>query len=241
MPLSAPITKLRRDARVLARREALPLHAALDRIATSEGYRAWSHLAAEHPAGTSPGALLDGLAPGDVILVAARPRQGKTRLGLDLALAAADAGTRSFFFTLDYTAPDVVETLRAMDRDPARIGAGFTLDTSDEICADWIIAAMADAPRRALATIDYMQLLDQRRDTPPLQEQIGALAGAAHARGHIFVVLGQIDRHFTTSDRAMPDLGDIRLPNPLDLELFTGVVFLQDGRRTLVRPRTVTR
>jgi len=46
MTLSAPIHQLKRRARLLSRRERIPLHAALDRIATDEGYRSWSLLVA---------------------------------------------------------------------------------------------------------------------------------------------------------------------------------------------------
>ena len=50
MKLSTPIYHLKRKARQLARAQAIPLHAALDRIATEEGYSGWSLLAAKYAA-----------------------------------------------------------------------------------------------------------------------------------------------------------------------------------------------
>ncbi len=47
MKLSAPIYHLKRQARLLARREDIPLHAALDRLAAAEGFPNWNMLAAK--------------------------------------------------------------------------------------------------------------------------------------------------------------------------------------------------
>ena len=47
MEFSAPIFILKQNAKTLARREKIPLHAALDRVAQGEGFKAWSQLAAQ--------------------------------------------------------------------------------------------------------------------------------------------------------------------------------------------------
>ncbi|MEO0360506.1 MAG: DNA helicase, partial [Pseudomonadota bacterium] len=82
MRLSAPIFKLKREAKRLARERAIPLHEALDRVAAEEGFRSWSHLAASASAsGARPAArILAALRPGEVVLIGARPGQGKTLL-----------------------------------------------------------------------------------------------------------------------------------------------------------------
>ena len=41
-----PVFVLKREAKQLARNESIPLHAALDRIASREGFRSWSLLIA---------------------------------------------------------------------------------------------------------------------------------------------------------------------------------------------------
>ena len=116
MELSQPIHRLKRRARLLARRERIPLHAALDRIAREEGFSAWSMLVARSVA-TSPGtAKLSELSDGDLLLLGGRPGQGKTLLSLDLAAQAVKAGRTAVFFTLEY---DYAEVLRCV----AAIGA----------------------------------------------------------------------------------------------------------------------
>ena len=44
MNLSAPIYKLKRNAKLLSRNDGIPLHQALDRIARNEGFKSWSLL-----------------------------------------------------------------------------------------------------------------------------------------------------------------------------------------------------
>jgi replicative DNA helicase len=84
-------------------------------------------------------------------------------------------------------------------------------------------------PPGTLAVIDYLQLLDQRRETPPLAEQILSLQGFAKTHGSILVFLSQIDRSYDPGAKPCPDVSDIRLPNPVDLSLFDKTCFLQDG------------
>lgn len=73
MRLSAPIHLLKRSARILARKERIPLHAALDRIAAQEGFAAWSLLVARAPTAAPATKLFAHLAAGDLVLVGARP------------------------------------------------------------------------------------------------------------------------------------------------------------------------
>jgi replicative DNA helicase len=227
MMLSAPIFRLKRRAKLLARAEGIPLHRALDKVAGEEGFRSWSHLAAssDHPAGT----ILSQLDAGDLVLLGARPGHGKTILGLELVIEATRRGQRGFFFTLDFNESDGLGHLRSLGADPKTIDA-ITLDASDDICADHVIRRLSEAPRRVVAVIDYLQLLDQRRQNPELAEQIRALKVYAGASGSIIVVISQIDRSFELRAKRLPELSDVRLPNPLDLTLFTKSCFLHEGR-----------
>lgn len=229
MSLSAPIHRLKRNARLLSRREGIPLHAALDRIAASEGFDSWSLLAARMATLTPAARLYARLAPGDLVLVGARPRQGKTLMSLELAVEAMKAGRRAMFFTLEYTGRDMLDRFRAIGAEAALGSALFAFDTSDAISADHIVEALESAPRGTLAVIDYLQLLDQRRENPDLMTQVRALKRFARERGHILVFLSQIDRSYDPSSKPLPDLDDVRLPNPLDLTLFDQSCFLNQG------------
>lgn len=228
MKLSRPIFRLKRNARLLARREGIALHLALDRIAMDEGYANWSLLAAQAPSPAQ--ALYQRLSPGDLVLLAARPGQGKTLMGLALAVEAARAGHRSVFFSLEYAERDVRDRLVALGADTALLGDELVFDGSDDICADYAVRALAQARPGTLAVVDYLQLLDQKRTNPPLDEQVGVLQRFARERETTIIVLSQVDRSYDPRSRRFPDVGDIRRPNPFDPGLFTKTCFMNAGK-----------
>ncbi|MCR4523654.1 MULTISPECIES: DNA helicase [Bosea] len=229
MNLSAPIHQLKRKARLMSRAERIPLHAALDRIAIEEGYRSWSLLSAKQPGMTSIRALWPLLVPGDLVLIAGRPGQGKTLAGLALLAEAMRVGHRGVFLTLEYALADVFSRLQAINIEPGEFAGLFDCDCSDAISADYIVARLAEAPRGTVAVIDYLQLLDQRRDTPELALQVRALKAFARERGLILVFLSQVDRSYEGAGKPFPEIADVRLPNPLDLSLFDKTCFVNRG------------
>lgn len=81
MKLSAPIFRLKRQAKLRAREAHIPLHQALDQLARDEGFRSWSHLAASISDHRPAADILSQLSPGDLVLLGARPGHGKTVLG----------------------------------------------------------------------------------------------------------------------------------------------------------------
>jgi hypothetical protein len=230
MKLSAPLYHLKRKARLLSRDKNIPLHEALDRIAVEEGFSKWSLLAARMSASAPASKLFAQLQPGDLVLVGARPGHGKTLICLELAIEAMKSGHRSLFFTLEYTKHDVEERFRDLGIDCARFEGLFSIDCSDAINAGYIIERMRTMARGTLAVVDYLQLLDQRRDNPALTLQIRALKSFAREKGLIIVFSSQIDRSYDPAVKSLPDLTDIRLPNPLDLTLFSKTCFLNSGR-----------
>lgn len=229
MKLSAPVYRLKRKAKELARKDDVPLHLALDRVAVGEGFGAWSLLAAKSAETLSAEGLLACLEPGDLLLIGARPGHGKTLLSLQLAVEAMKAGRRAVFFTLEYTARDVLGRFRALGVDPAQFEALFSFDDSEAISADHIMQALAEAPRGTLAIVDYLQLLDQKRGNPELGVQISALKAFAQETGVILAFISQIDRSYDPAAKPCPDLSDVRLPNPFDLSLFSKSCFLNEG------------
>lgn len=229
MRLSAPIYHLKRQAKRLSREENIPLHAALDRIAAQEGLGSWSLLAAKASALAPAEKFFARLTPGDLVLLGARPGQGKTLMSLELAVEAMKRGHRAVFFTLEYTQKDVLDRFHTIGVERARFDGLFEFDNSDDISADYIVKALAGALRGTLVVVDYLQLLDQKREKPALMEQVRTLQSFAKASGLIFVFISQIDRSYDPSTKPCPDLNDVRLPNPLDLRLFTKMCFLNGG------------
>ncbi|MEO1551855.1 MAG: DNA helicase [Pseudomonadota bacterium] len=235
MQFSAPIYALKRKAKLLARDTHIPLHQAQDRIARQEGFQSWSHLAASFDTETPARDILGQLEPGDLCLIGARPGQGKTRLALELAARASRLDRQGYVFTLDYHVRDVAEHFAAMGVKPHGLDAQVVVDTSDDITAGDITQRLGAAKPQTLVVIDYLQLLDQKRTNPSLQAQMGTLQSFVRETGAICLVISQIDRAFDLDGRAMPSLSDVRLPNPLDLSIFSKVLFLHNGRIQLDR------
>lgn len=234
MKPSASIPRLKRKARLFARAEAVPLHAALNHVAAREGYAAWSLLAGRHARGTTvAAAFAPHLRPGEIVLLGARPGRGKTLLALDLIRHAVNAGRQAAFFTLEYVEADVLDRLRRLAVSLDELRGKFTLDCSDGIDAEHIVAAMRDAPAGTLVVVDYLQCLEHRRDTPPLATQIEQLRRLARDTGLTVVLISQIDRGFDRSSRPCPTPEDVRLPNPLDLTRLDKAIFLGDGMARL--------
>ncbi|PRD40660.1 DNA helicase [Phyllobacterium phragmitis] len=229
MKLSAPIYLLKRKARLLSREENIPLHVALDRIAVKEGFGGWSLLATKESAAAPAGKLFARLTPGDLVLVGARPGHGKTLISLELAVEAMKSGNRSVFFTLEYTKNDVLDRFRTIGAELTHFDELFEFDNSDAISADYIIKSLGLAPRGTLVVVDYLQLLDQKRENPELMTQIRKLKSFARDRELILVFISQIDRSYDPLKKPCPDIGDVRLPNPLDLSLFNKTCFLNKG------------
>lgn len=196
MRLSAPIFRLKRAAKLLSREARIPLHDALDRIARSEGFNSWSHLSAAASHRTPVEMLYQSLAPGDVVLLGARPGHGKTLLALELLDEAIKEGRRGFFFTLEFSENDVADCIRAFNFDEA-LFRRLVVDTSDDIDADYMIARLAGSAAGALIVIDYLQLLDQKRTKPALAEQMARQGFCARGwRRH--------NRDFTSRPRFRP-------------------------------------
>jgi len=229
MKLSAPIYRLKRNARLLSRERNIPLNRALNEVARQEGYKSWSLLAARLSAEAPAARLFGQLRQGDLLLMGARPGHGKTLLGLELALEAIKSGAEGKFFSLEYALQGVQDCLGAIGADQGLLRNRFEFDGSDAISAAYLIKALAGAPRGTLVVIDYLQLLDQKRDQPALMTQVKALKAFAAERGLILTFLSQIDRSYDASEKPCPGLADVRLPNPLDLALFNTACFLNNG------------
>jgi len=235
MKISASIFHLKRKAKSLSREQDIPLHQALDQIATQEGCGSWSLLAARYSALDKSGRLFAQLKPGTLVLVGARPGQGKTLLCFELVVEAMRAGQPSRIFSLEFTEPQCLELFRGLGHEPGEYGRLFEFDGSDAICADHIVTKLASAPSGTLVVIDYLQLLDQRRDTPELSVQVQRLRAFAREKGMTMIFISQIDRHFDASKKPCPDLEDVRRPNPLDLRLFDKACFIHDGSMRYVK------
>ncbi|WP_455289649.1 DnaB-like helicase C-terminal domain-containing protein [Cupriavidus necator] len=105
---------MKHKAKLLSRQDSIPLHKALDRVAI-QGWLPRLELTCGETSGDhAAGKLFEQLAPGDLVLIGARPGQGKTLMSLELSVEAIKSGRRSVFFTLEYTEKDILDRLRAI-------------------------------------------------------------------------------------------------------------------------------
>jgi replicative DNA helicase len=173
--------------------------------------------------------LQEKLSPGDRVLVAARPGQGKTLLCLEVAVEAMKRGHRSVLFSLDSSRAHVERYFAAIGEKIEGYADCFEFDDSEDISADYIVRRLHAGAPGTVVIVDYLQLLDQRRDNLPLQQQMALLKTFAIRRGLVMLFLSQVDRRFDASKSQLPALADVRQPNPLDLSLFNKTCFLHKG------------
>ncbi|MEH6545962.1 MAG: DNA helicase [Sneathiella sp.] len=231
MKLSAPLHVLKQRAKENKRAQSIPLSAALNAIAKAEGFASWSLLQSKMKDNTAKLAAehLASLHPGDLVLIGARPGLGKTTLALELLLQARRQDQPCFFFSLEYRRPEIQEKLSALDGTYVSGDPNLLIDVSEKISASYIIE---QTERRiqpgSLIAIDYLQLLDQQRQKPALQTQVNTLKEFAKSTGCVVIFISQIDRSFNPEAGPPPGKQDIRLPNPLDLNLFNKTIFAKD-------------
>jgi hypothetical protein len=79
------------------------------------------------------------------------------------------------FCSLVCTNNNVVEKFAALSAPGMAAIDELEIDTSDGICADYIIEKLSGFARGTAAAIDYLQILDQNRRMPLLATQVSAL------------------------------------------------------------------
>ena len=235
MSLSASIPVLKSKARKLRRTEGIRLCEALDRVAVAEGYRTWSLLVARACA-PKGGDLLERLDAGDLVLLGARPGHGKTLCALRLLVSSLRRCQQGWFFSLQNDAPNIDAMFEHLGENRSTYGT-FVFEHSDEICARHIIEKIQNAGKKAIVVVDHLQLLDQRRKAPELQQQVTDLNAFAKLAGCILVLISQIRSGFDEKSHRLPAVEDVRLLDVLDLGIFDKFVFLQDGQLQLEHRR----
>jgi replicative DNA helicase len=138
---------------------------------------------------------------------------------------------------LEYTHKDVASKIANLDETISQNNPYLTFDFSDAISAEYVIQQTKDQIEEgSLIAIDYLQLLDQQRSKPELQDQIEELKTYAKEKECIIVFISQVDRAFEETDKDRPSLDDERLPNPVDLGLFNKSMFLHNGKKIFNSP-----
>ncbi len=227
---------LKARARQLQRTLGITHCAALDLVARTQGFASWSLLAARSSASQQQvfpwdaSQLFQRLHAGESLLLGSRPGQGKTARAVALISRALRRGLPCWFFSLANDPTDLAPLFARCGQPHPCPDSAFTFVHSDALCAASIIEHIGTrAAPRSLIAIDYLQLLDQRRSAPELEQQVQALSAFARQTGCILLFLSQLRSELDASARA-PLPADVRLPNPLDLKVFDRLLLLHDGR-----------
>lgn len=233
MKLSSPIHILKSQAKELKKSHSLSMTEALDAVAKKEGYVSWSLLQSKNssPYPKAYCEILDFFNEGDLVLIGARPSMGKTNFTIGLFVQAIQRKLApNYFFTLSEVHKDIAgrignydETIGHANEHLGHIG----IDYSNDICADYIIQrTKGTIAKGSLIVVDYLQLLDEKRTNPPLQEQVEKLKKYAKETGAIVIFISQVRREIEYQIDKRPKVEDIRLPNPLDLKLINKIILL---------------
>lgn len=175
--------------------------------------------------------LLEGLRPGELVVVGARPGVGKSALALQIALHNALRQQPVLYLSLEMSAGVLAQRLLARfgataaeAEDLQQIAEGLqtlpleVIDQSD--CMLPALAAIAaarrstDSPLR-LVVIDYLQLLNPPEGRYQTREQeISALSRAlkllAVRCGVVVLALAQLNRNLERRQQRDPQLADLR-------------------------------
>ena len=124
------------------------------------------------------------------MLVGARPGHGKTVWALKLLTEALHQRRRGGFFSLLNDPPNVDALLAALGEKLSTFEDTLVVDHSDEVCAQYIIEKMRHCvTEKSVVMIDHLQLLDQRRRFPELQQQVNELDTFAKQTGSVLVFI----------------------------------------------------
>jgi replicative DNA helicase len=233
MKLSAPIHVLKSQAQQLKKEKSITNTEALDLIAKREGFNSWSLLQSKKDEmfPTSYNEILDFFNPGDIVLIGARPGKGKTVFTIGLLVQAIQKKQApNYCFSLSEIHKDIAGRIASYDESIGEDSKYIKLDYSNEISADYIIEKTKDnIAKKSVIVIDYLQLLDEKRSNPTLQEQVFKLKNYAKEKECIVIFISQLKRELEYRVDKKPVMDDIRLPNPLELKFFNKIILLHKG------------
>jgi len=204
--------------------------------------------------------LLTGLHPSELIILAARPSQGKTTLALNMATAAAHRGAGVGFFSLEMSADQLAMRLLCSEAGvpSERMRSGFLTDQ------DWpnisrALGALSevrlyidDTPnipimdlraraRRMKAEcgidmliVDYLQLMNTRGRTESRQQEIAEISRSLKALARELEVpvlaLSQLSRAVESRENRRPQLSDLRESGAIEQDADVVMFIYQDPK-----------
>jgi replicative DNA helicase len=230
--LSAPIHVLKAEAQKLKKEKSITNTEALDLIAKREGFNSWSLLQSKKDDmfPKSYDEILDFFNPGDIVLIGARPSRGKTVFTIGLFVQAIQRKlAKNYFFSLSEVHKDIAGRIALYDSSIGEKNQFVELNYSNEINANYIIEnTKKSISKKSIIVVDYLQLLDEKKTNPSLQDQVEMLKNFAKEKECIVIFISQLRRELENKIDQTPTMEDIRLPNPLELKFFNKIILLKN-------------
>ncbi len=204
--------------------------------------------------------LTTGFHPAELIVLAARPSQGKTALALNIGLTAAMRGAPVGFFSLEMAAEQLALRLLCMAAGVAseRVRSGF-LGEEDWPKLGHALGRLADAPifiddtpnmsvmdlrarsRRmraecgvSLLIVDYLQLMHTRGRAESRQQEIAEISRSLKALARELEVpvlaLSQLSRAVEARESRRPQLSDLRESGAIEQDADVVIFIYQDPK-----------
>jgi replicative DNA helicase len=204
--------------------------------------------------------LTTGLHPAELIVLAARPSQGKTALALNIALAAAGKGAAVGFFSLEMAAEQLALRLLCMTAGVPgdRVRSGFIAE-DDWPKLGWALGKLSEAPiyiddtpnmsimdvraraRRMrsecgiqLLIVDYLQLMHARGRHESRQQEIAEISRSLKALARELEIpvlaLSQLSRAVEARENRRPQLSDLRESGAIEQDADVVIFIYQDPK-----------
>ena len=184
--------------------------------------------------------LVDGFRPGQMIVMAARPGQGKTALATNIITNMLDVGIPALFFSLEMSRLEIMQRLfssvgqiplreiRSQDRTQQTLDA---IAETGNILSGWPLV-MCDSPRLRVADIetlsrdgisshgvgciiiDYLGLIEPDKPSQPRYEQVTAISREIKTMARTLdvpvIVLAQLNRESSSNKDNRPKISHLR-------------------------------
>ncbi len=204
--------------------------------------------------------LTTGLHPSELIILAARPSQGKTTLALNMAVAAAHRASRVGFFSLEMSADQLAVKLLGCESGVPfeRLRSGFLTDQDwphisralgqlseaemyiDDTPNIGIMDLRAKARRMKaecsidLLIVDYLQLMHTSGRVESRQQEIAEISRSLKALARELEVpvlaLSQLSRAVETRESRRPQLSDLRESGAIEQDADVVMFIYQDPK-----------
>lgn len=160
--------------------------------------------------------IIDGVAAGELVILAGRPSRGKTALALQFAVNMAKAGLSIIFFSLEMTYRALIRRALKSEPAPELKKLDIVLHEGGQTPEKQIafIKTRKQTHRVDVVFIDYLQLMTTSRKSENRNQEISTISRklklAAVSESVPIIALSQLNRQVESRTKQRPRLSDLR-------------------------------